>query len=145
MINQVNIILVMFFLLLILIGVAILIIISPKAIGEVVSSTKNINFGFGAKEKGLSSIMEELARTTDRRKIDELLDKIRAEVKSSEDLDGSVALQRQTDTVKAWLAEFSPELHIEDIKKTKKSQQVTYDKKTGNFKLTIIKTTNSLR
>ncbi len=138
MLNQISIILVGFFLVLIGLTVIILLAISPKAAKEVKSMMANSGNSTKSKASGLSMIMQELSTATNMGRIEELLDKIRAELKSAEGLSG-VAQQRQTKTIQKWLEEFSPELHIDDIKDSGVSQQVQFDNETKNFRLMIAK------
>ncbi|MGL4676990.1 MAG: hypothetical protein ACRCWI_04920 [Brevinema sp.] len=141
MIDQINIFIVVFFLILIGMGGVILLFISPKVVKEtkILLNTYAQEKELKNSEKGLSSLMEELSHTRNKERIEGIKKKIIHKVEEMELNNSSMVQLRQVDMIKKWLEVFSIDQHIKDIQKNGISQQVQFDKKKKDFKLMILK------
>lgn len=88
---------------------------------------------------GLTIYMEELSRCSNRDKIKKLKQDIARIISETEFKSTSQIHLHRVDSVKKWLKKFSIDQHIKDLKTTKVSQQIQFDKKKKDFKLMIIK------
>ncbi|MGL5956362.1 MAG: hypothetical protein ACRC0X_07155 [Brevinema sp.] len=141
MIDQINLFIVVLFLVLMGGGVFMLLLISPGVAKEtkafVIAQAKERDMKMG--EKGLSTLMEELSRTQERERIGEIKRKIIDEIIKLESKTSSKVQLRQVDIIKKWLESFSIDEHIQDLKTDGVSHQVQFDKKKQDFKLVISK------
>ncbi len=136
MLNQINMIIVFFFLGLIIVSFIILLAISPKAVQDVKLGSLKPDYDI---EKGISAFMEELSRTRNIDRIKDITSKISEIIKEQDSTNKSQVQIRKTKIIKQWLSAFSMPDHIRDLKDRGISRQVQFDGKTKDFKLVILK------
>ena len=148
MIEQINFSIVIIFAGVIMGSVLVLLFATPGALKEYkqkLAADKRHSGGSDANSTesiidiGLTAYMEELSRCADLNKIKKLKQNISKTISETEFKSTSQVHLHRADSVKKWLKTFSIDQHIKDLKATKVSQQIEFDKKKKDFKLMIIK------
>ncbi len=141
MVAQLNVFIVVFFIVFLALSAIGLVAISPGIAKDVKRAkiAKANNTRITSKEQTMSSLMEELSRCRDRSRVEQLTGMILENIHETEQLTKSSIQMRQAEKIRTWLNQFDISQHINDLRTSGVSQQVQFDTEKKDFKLLIVK------